>query len=153
MSGMKRWIGVAVAACCVGAAATHWAWSQGEQSGAKERARIVLSQPLPKLDGEHLTVTLVEVNYGPGEASRPHSHPCAVVGYVAQGALRSQVKGEPERTYQAGESFYEAPNGVHLVSANASATQPAKLIAYLLCDHDAPLSMDVPGALPGKGGH
>ncbi len=109
----------------------------------KERARIVLSKPLPKLDGDRLKAVLVEVRYGPGESSTPHTHPCAVIGYVAEGTLRTQVKGEPEMTYHAGESFYEAPNGVHLVSANASATEPARLLAYLLCDRDAPLSVDV----------
>jgi quercetin dioxygenase-like cupin family protein len=130
-----------------GLVVSHLVWSQGTTSGlpsdAKERARIVLSQPLSKLDGDHLKVVLVEVHYGPGEASSPHSHPCAVIGYVVEGTLRTQVKGEPERTYKAGESFYEAPHGVHLISANASSTEPAKLLAYLICDHDTPLSVDV----------
>jgi quercetin dioxygenase-like cupin family protein len=54
------------------------------------------------------------------------------------------VKGEAEAIYKAGESFYEAPNGVHLVSANASAAEPAKLLATMICDHEAPLSVDVP---------
>jgi quercetin dioxygenase-like cupin family protein len=129
-----------------GLVVSHLVWSQGATSGlpsdAKERARIVLSQPLSKLDGDHLKVVLVDVNYGPGEASSPHSHPCAVIGYVVEGTLRTQVKGEPEMTYKAGESFYEAPKGVHLISANASSTEPAKLLAYLICDHDAPLSVD-----------
>lgn len=59
------------------------------------------------------------------------------------------MKGEPEMIYKAGESFYEAPNGIHLVSANASATRSAKLVAYLICDHDTPLSMDVPESKAG----
>ncbi len=86
-----------------------------------ERARIVLAQALPKMDGEHLKATLVEVNYGPGESSAPHSHPCPVIGYVVAGTLRTQVRGETEAVYKAGESFYEPANGVHAVSANASA--------------------------------
>jgi Cupin domain len=85
------------------------------------------------------------------EASHPHSHPWAVIGYVVEGTLRTQVKGERESTYKAGESFYEAPNGVHLVSANASSTEPAKLVAYLICDHDTPLSVDVPDSVHQKG--
>jgi quercetin dioxygenase-like cupin family protein len=71
----------------------------------------------------------------------PHSYPCPVIGYDAQGTLRTQVKGEPEMTYKAGESFYEAPNGVHLVSANASSTEPVKLLAYFVCDREGPLSI------------
>jgi len=86
------------------------------------------------------------VNYGPAEASEPHSHPCAVIGYVVEGVLRTQVRGEPERIYKSGQSFYEAPNGVHLVSANGSSTEPAKLVAYLICDRDTPLSVDVTGS-------
>ena len=58
--------------------------------------------------------------------------------------LRTQVKGEPEAMYKAGESFYEAPNGVHVVSANASETEPATFIAYFVCDHNTTLSSDVP---------
>ena len=118
---------------------------------AKERARVVFSRELPKLGSSHLKVTLVEVNYGPGEASAPHSHPCAVFGYVVAGALRTQVKGEPKMIYAAGGTFYEAPNGIHLVSANASPTEPAKLLAYLICDKDAPLSVDLSTTTRQKG--
>jgi quercetin dioxygenase-like cupin family protein len=145
MSSIGKRINVVVT-LCGGLFAAHFAWSQGAnaQTPVKDRARIVLSTPLSKLDGDHLKAVLVEVNYGPGEASLPHSHPCAVIGYVVEGALRTQVKGEPETIYKAGESFYEAPNGVHLVSANASSTEPAKLVAYLICDRDTPLSVPVP---------
>ena len=154
MSLTRRWSGIAVATLFGGMVAAHVAWSRtasSVDSNKKDRARIMLSQPLSKMDGSHLKVVLVEVDYGPGEASPPHSHPCAVLGYVAEGALRTQVKGEPEMTYETGQSFYEAPNGVHLVSANASATKSAKLIAYLICDRDAPLSIDVPESIPSKG--
>jgi quercetin dioxygenase-like cupin family protein len=115
-------------------------------SVAKERARVAFFHALPKLDGNHLQATVVEVHYGPGESSAPHSHPCAVIGYVIGGRLRTQVKGEPEAIYKVGESFYEAPNGVHQVSANASQTEPVDFIAYFVCDHDQPLSSEVPPA-------
>jgi len=141
-SGMR---GIGSAAILWAVAATGcWAWAQAQsgtpQPGAKERARIAIAHVLPKMDGDHLKATVVEVNYGPGESSPPHSHPCAVLGYVMEGEIRSQVKGEQETVYKAGESFYEPPNGVHLVSGNASQTQPARLLAYFVCDHDAPLS-------------
>jgi quercetin dioxygenase-like cupin family protein len=112
------------------------------RSVAKERARIALSHSLPKLDGAHLKATVVEVNYGPGESSQPHSHPCAVIGCVVEGLLRTQVKGEPQAIYKPGETFYEAPNGVHVISANASQTEPARFVAFFVCDRDAPLSAD-----------
>jgi quercetin dioxygenase-like cupin family protein len=106
---------------------------------------------MPRLDGDHLKVTIVEVSYGPGWSSPPHSHPCPVNGYVIEGALRTQVKGEAEAIYRAGESFYEAPNGIHQVSANASRTKPVKFLAYFVCDHDTPLSVGA-GETSGGGG-
>ena len=121
-------------------------YAQQKSDQQHDRARVSLATVLPKLDGDHLRATLVEVYYGPGEASPPHSHPCAVVGYVVQGTIRTQVKGEPLAVYKAGESFYEAPNGVHAVSANASASEPAKFVAYFVCDHETALSADVPTA-------
>lgn len=125
--------------------------ASNDRSQRNDRVHIVTSQALPALDGDHLKAVLLEVRYGPGEASTPHTHPCAVVGYVVEGSLRTQVQGQPEVVYKAGQSFYEAPNGVHLVSANASSTEPAKLLAYLICDHDTPLSIDVPEHKDSKG--
>ena len=152
MNASRMGVGVAVILCA--AVGSPLAWAQGpnptKHPETKERARVALSHALPKLDGEHLKATVVEVQYGPGESSPPHSHACAVVGYVVAGVLRMQVKGEPEAIYKAGEGFYEAPNGVHVVAANASETEAATFIAYFVCDHDTPLSSAVPEiATPG----
>lgn len=114
------------------------------QDAPSERSRIALSQRLPELDGKHLKMTAVEVTYAPGKGSKPHSHPCAVLGYVIEGALRTQVKGEPEVIYQAGRSFYEAPNSVHQVSVNASNKEPVRFLACFVCDRDTPLSVPLP---------
>lgn len=110
-------------------------------SSAQSGKPAPFSHALPSLDGSHLRAIVVEVKYAPGEADKPHSHPCTVIGYVAQGAIRFQVKGGPEGVYKAGESFYEPPNGVHQVSANASDKEPARLIAFFVCDHETPLTV------------
>jgi len=110
---------------------------------AAPRVTTIFTQPLPPLHSDALNLQVLEVRYAPGESSQPHSHPCPVVGYVLEGAVRMQVRGSPERTYRAGESFYEASNGVHLVSANASKTTPARFLATFLCDHDGPISSPV----------
>jgi quercetin dioxygenase-like cupin family protein len=114
------------------------------QAAPDARTRIVFSQSLPQLDATHLKVTTVEVTYPPGGSSTPHSHPCPVIGYVLRGAVRMQVKGGPVSVYRPGDSFYEAPNGVHQVSANASTKEPAVFLAYFICDHPGPLSVKVP---------
>jgi quercetin dioxygenase-like cupin family protein len=119
--------------------------------GSAKQVRVAFTQALPQLDGSHLKATVVEVTYGPGVSSAPHSHPCPVVVYVVQGASRAKVKGEPESIYHAGESFYEAPNGVHETSANASQTEPVKFVAYFVCDREAPLSVPPPDTNPAGG--
>ena len=145
MNLSRGWISMLTVVCSgVLGASLAWSHAANARSQGKDRARTVISQALPALDGDHLKAFLLEVRYGPGEASTPHSHPCAVVGYVAEGSLRTQVQGQPEMIYKAGQSFYEAPNGVHLVSANASTSEPAKLLAYFICDRDTPLTLDVP---------
>jgi quercetin dioxygenase-like cupin family protein len=139
-----RWSGAASIVVGMALAACNRAPGQGSTAASQDasptRVRPAFSHELPRLNGEHLSAKLVEVSYGPGGSSPPHSHPCPVIGYVLDGAIRSQVRGQPESTYRAGESFYEAPNGVHQVSANASRTAPARLLAYFVCDRDAPLT-------------
>lgn len=105
-----------------------------------DQTRLVISQALPRLNGDHLQMKVVEVTYGPGESSPAHSHPCAVIGYVVEGAYRTQVKGEAEQVFNPGQSFYEAPNGVHQVSANASKDKPVKFTATFVCESDGPLT-------------
>jgi quercetin dioxygenase-like cupin family protein len=147
MKAISLWASLALATSCGTMAGSHLVTAQAATHAAQEkteRSRVVISHDLPRMNGDKLTVTVVEVNYGPGESSMPHSHPCPVIGYVLEGTLRTQVKGEPEAIYKPGESFYEAPNGVHQVSANASDTVPAKFLAYFVCDHQTPLSIDVP---------
>lgn len=129
------------------------AQSAGDATASKDAAlaRVAFSHSLPQMDGAHLKATVVEVTYEPGGSSPPHSHPCAVIGYVIRGALRTQVRGEKEAIYKAGQSFYEAPNGVHAISANASSKVPVKFLAFFVCDHETPLSVAAPGTLANGG--
>src|SRR5262249_20739017 len=99
------------------------------------------SGKLPALDGQHLEVTIVEVTHTPGGANPAHRHPCPVIGYVLEGAVRMQVKGQPERIFKAGETFLESPSDVHLISANASQDAPARFLAPFVCDRQTPLSV------------
>ena len=60
-----------------------------------------------------------------------------VFAYVLSGTIRSQVEGEPLGVYSAGQTWTEPPNAHHIVSANASKTKPARLIAYIIADDGA----------------
>jgi quercetin dioxygenase-like cupin family protein len=131
----------------IAAAAAAWIGRLAAQSRPSQ-ARTVFAGKLPALDGQHLQSTVVEVTYPPGGANATHRHPCPVIGYVLEGSLRMQVRGQPERVYTPGDTFFEAPTDVHVVSANASADVPARFLAYFVCDRETPLSVPVTGAKP-----
>ena len=119
------------------------------QGGPPSQSRVAIAQALPALDGQHLEASLIEVTYAPGGAGTPHRHPCPVIGYMLEGSMRMRVTGQPERTYTAGETFYEQPGDVHMTSANASSTAPAKFLVYMVKNKGAPATTPVTGAAPG----
>ncbi len=110
---------------------------QAASTGEGETVKTLFSKKLPNVPGK--TLTVVSVDYRPGGFSTPHRHPASgfVFVYVLSGAIRSQVEGEPLGVYRAGQSWTEPPNAHHIVSANASKTQPAQLIAYIIADDGA----------------
>ena len=57
-----------------------------------------------------------------------------MTAYVLSGAIRSQVDDGPVQVFHAGESWSEKPGARHTVSENASATEPAKLLAIFVVD-------------------
>jgi quercetin dioxygenase-like cupin family protein len=107
--------------------------------GEADQVKAVLSEKLPNVPGKSLTA--VVVNYAPGGKSLSHHHAGSVFAYVLSGAIRSEnsVTG-PARVYKAGESFFEPPGSEHLVSENASTTDPASLLAVFVADDGAKLT-------------
>jgi quercetin dioxygenase-like cupin family protein len=100
----------------------------------KSLVTLVYDQPLPNVPGKSLKAVLVE--YQPGGTSVAHTHPPSAFIYatVLEGAIRSQVNDGPVKTYHTGESFSEFPGDRHSVSENASATEPARLLAIFVVD-------------------
>ncbi len=98
------------------------------------KVTLVYQHELPNVPGKSIKGVLVE--YGPGGSSPGHMHPKSAFIYatVLEGAIRSQVNDGPVTTYSAGQSFSELPGDRHRVSANASETQPAKLLAVFVLD-------------------
>jgi quercetin dioxygenase-like cupin family protein len=98
----------------------------------------ISSHALPNVPGKR--VTIVRVFYGPGGFTRPHRHAGSVTAYVTKGEIRSQLGGGPVEIFKVGQSFFEPPGATHLVSANASNTEPAELIAVFVADEGAQLT-------------
>lgn len=110
-----------------------------------DNVRIVFEQALPNVPGKRLVA--VVVTYPPGGASPAHRHaPSAFIyAHVLSGAIRSRVNDGPERVYQAGEGFFEEPGSLHRVSANASRSEPASLLAVFVVDEgSSPLTIPEP---------
>jgi quercetin dioxygenase-like cupin family protein len=98
------------------------------------KVTLVYHHELPNVPGKSIKGVLVE--YGPGAYSPGHTHPKSAFIYatVLEGAIRSQVNDGPVTTFKAGQSWSEQPGDRHRVSANASETQPAKLLAVFVLD-------------------
>jgi quercetin dioxygenase-like cupin family protein len=111
--------------------------ASGRLAGAQTAAppappNQVFKHDLPDvaLDGWEVTVSHVE--YAPGRVGAPHRHAGFVLVYVLEGTVIAKVTGQgEEKTYSAGQMFYEQPGATHEVSKNASQTQPARLLALI----------------------
>jgi quercetin dioxygenase-like cupin family protein len=105
-----------------------------EAAPRNAKVTLVYQHELPNVPGKSIRGVLVE--YGPGGASPGHTHARSAFIYatVLEGAVRSQINDGPVTVYAAGQSFSEMPGDRHRVSANASTTQPAKLLAVFVVD-------------------
>jgi quercetin dioxygenase-like cupin family protein len=101
------------------------------------KVTVVFDHTLPNVPGKSMKGVLVE--YGPGGFSPAHTHPASAFIYatVLEGAIKSQVNDQPAKFYRQGENFSENPGDHHGISANASKTEPAKLLAVFVVDSSA----------------
>jgi len=101
----------------------------------------LMSKDLPDFPGkEGLMITVVSP---PGGSDPIHRHNAEAFVYVLEGSIVMQVKGGKEVTLTPGQTFYEGPNDIHVVSRNASTTKPAKFFVILLKNKDAPVLIPV----------
>jgi quercetin dioxygenase-like cupin family protein len=106
----------------------------------------VFKHDLPDLTMDGWEVTASYVDYAPGRVGSPHQHPGFVLAYVLEGAVIAKISGQgEEKTYAAGQMFYEQPGATHEVSRNASATQPARLLAMIFAKKGLPQTTPVQG--------
>jgi quercetin dioxygenase-like cupin family protein len=96
----------------------------------------LMSKDLPNLGKEGLMIT---VDYPPGSSDPIHRHNANAFVYVLEGSIVMQVKGGKEVTLTPGQTFYEGPDDVHVIGRNASKTEPAKFVVFLVKDKGAPV--------------
>ena len=93
--------------------------------------RQILNKNLPQLS-ENQEVVMITVEYAPGESTPPHRHNAHTYVYVLEGTIGMQLEGGEAQTLMPGDTFYELPDDIHLVSRNMSDTQPAKFLVFFI---------------------
>ncbi len=101
----------------------------------------LLSRDLTDLPGKE--VLMITVEYPPGGSDPIHRHNAHGFIYVLEGSVVMGVKGGKPMTLTAGQTFYEGPNDIHTIGHNASKTEPAKFVVFLLKEKDAPILIPV----------
>jgi quercetin dioxygenase-like cupin family protein len=110
----------------------------GAQPTAPEaKVTPLFSKDLPDLPGKE--GVMITVEYPPGSSDPVHRHFADAFVYVLEGSIVMQVKGGKEVTLTPGQTFYEGPDDVHVVGRNASQTQPAKFVVFLVKKKGAPI--------------
>ena len=104
---------------------------------AQETIAPLMSKDLAGSPGKE--VLMYTVDFPPGFSSPVHRHNAQVSVYVLEGSVVMQVRGGKEVTLRPGQSFYEDPDDIHVVSRNASSTQSAKFRVFLIHKKGAPL--------------
>jgi quercetin dioxygenase-like cupin family protein len=111
--------------------------TSGTLMAQEARVTQLLSKDLRDLPNkEGLMIT---VEYPPGGSDPIHRHNAHVFVYVLEGSVVMQVRGGKEITLTPGQTFYEGPNDVHVISRNASKTKPAKFVVFFVKDKGAPV--------------
>jgi len=96
----------------------------------------LMTQDLAGLSGKEGTVLTVE--YAPGGSTAKHRHNAHTFVYVLEGSIVMQVEGGKAVTLGPGQTFYESPDDIHSVSKNASNSQPAKFLVFVVKEKGAP---------------
>jgi len=97
----------------------------------------LFSKDLTNLPGKEGLMIIVD--YPPGSVDPIHRHNAHAFVYVLEGTIVMQVRGGKEVTLTPGQTFYEGPDDVHVVGRNASKTEPAKFVVFLVKDKGAPV--------------
>ncbi len=99
--------------------------------------RSLVSKDLAGVPGRELS--MITVDYAPGGSSPVHAHHAQALVYVLEGSIVMQVRGAASVTLTPGQTWYEGPEDVHVVSRNASNSAPARYLVFLVKNKGAPL--------------
>jgi quercetin dioxygenase-like cupin family protein len=113
----------------------------GTAMAQEPKVTPLMSKDLPDSPGKE--ALLITVEHAPGGSNPIHRHNAHATVYVLEGSVVMQVKGGKEVTLTRGQTFYEGPDDIHIVDRNASSTQPAKFLVFIIKDKGAPVVVPV----------
>lgn len=82
---------------------------------------------------------MILVTYPPGSVDPVHRHNAEAFVYVLEGHIEMGLNGKKPVTLGPGQTFHEGPADLHTVGRNASKTEPARFVVFLLKDQQAPV--------------
>jgi quercetin dioxygenase-like cupin family protein len=113
----------------------------GTLMAQEPKVTSLMSKDLTENPGRE--VLMITVEHAPGGSSPIHRHNAHAMVYVLEGSVVMQLKGGKQVTLTPGQTFYEGPDDIHIVDRNASSTQPAKFLVFLIKDKGAPALVPV----------
>ena len=108
----------------------------GTAMAQQPKVTPLMSEDLPEYPGKE--ALMITVEHAPGGSNIIHRHNAHAFVYVLEGSVVMQLKGGQQITLTPGQTFYEGPDDVHVVDRNASSTNPAKFLVFLIKDKGAP---------------
>src|SRR3954466_8551473 len=110
--------------------------SVSAQTPPRSVGKDLMVKELPDLQGKE---ALVRANtYPPGTSNPPHRHDAHVFLHVLEGQLIVQLKGGAPVTLNAGDTYYEAPSDIHVMSRHPRAPVPADALILMVKKGGAP---------------
>jgi quercetin dioxygenase-like cupin family protein len=115
----------------------------GGSKPPSETLSPLVETALPNVAGKTFTSAIVA--FPPGARAAPHRHGDAFVyAYVLDGTIASKLEGASRRTYHRGENWVEQPGAHHVLTANTSRTEPARLLVVFISKTGDELKIDDP---------
>ena len=114
--------------------------ASSQQPAPATQVTTVLKEAIAEFPGRE--IIMITLDIPPGAGSPPHRHPGHhIFGYVLEGSYRLKLDQGAERVLTKGQTFHEAPGQLHAVSGNASQTEPAKVLAFIVAESGKPITV------------
>jgi quercetin dioxygenase-like cupin family protein len=114
----------------------------GADEPKAEPKRVVLERHDQSSDPK-MEIVIGTATLPPGTAIGFHTHPGDEAGYVLRGSIIWKTRGQPDKTLEAGDSFFNPRGAVHSIAA-APGADGAMVVSTWIVEKGKPLGTPVP---------